>query len=1016
MESPPQQWTLFFSRCLSQRIRADVFEAAARQLHARTPIAGAKLADVLLRPRTASTSTIDPLLVVYLERLLALNRIDAADVLIAAFRWSRDRPSKSSDAALAPQERWQNPPELDEIIFHRLHKAFATPGDRPRTKMEARKVLTVVGQWMSAMVTAHAGDAVVQAMTGVQQLQQQSINVREALGMLVMGVIDNMRMVQMLNAPPLKELRKAFSQSLSSFIPLLEQTSPTIASRLEESQTKHALLIDPGNDLNGGTGDNGLAVASIQLESLMDLPTINTRAGLYIFLNSLLVARPLTDDVTILNYLHARYKLDTQTLAIDLITASFDILSNAMYRSESNERMNCLKSFLINRIPPLVAQLQGPLYGLAPEFCITQALSHVDLNAFPAPSQGFNDGGGNNVLSDVRQDFLNACALHNLIAVGNIERHLGERPMQEPPEVKYVKEDLLKQCKESFEKVNMFIDEIENMDGNAGAIVLALTEFISYLCDTNMTPYLKSISNLLSKKPQALDVMLLFTSPASILQPLCGFLDNWQYDGDQGEYQPVYDEFGAILVLILAFVHRHELTYHDLGIQPGSFISQILERGHLSIPADELTDEQGRHLGGWLRGLLTEDSAAIDDVMKSCRMQDFYLLMPTLFSQIIYACSAEVLSMDSVKGALEYLLETFLLPSLVGALTWMTSHALEQNHQDVDVLMQIFHKLIRPNSISGDAQTMHSTILSMVSTRLDKCLRTLRRRDPARPDIEPLLETIKVYLHYERSSYASITDLDQWTSTPGNTLRLALRNTIRDLSMWSSNGTIHLSPPSYTHRQLFTTSALLGAHKTLHAILDEVTSQTSTGNGAVALDIATALICAPSTQNSPLEVVWVGSPIAAIAPPHTRINLREMLKVEYDNAASIYLTNSTTAETMVRLHRRVEAQLAAVGAHALPALNVDVVDVQHAMPDIDMSMSAVNDAAAAAVGSSMAMDQQSLERGLETHLDLSVGGAGGGLDLGGGAMDLGLDLGGDMGMGMGLGDDDDAWGLDFDNM
>jgi mediator of RNA polymerase II transcription subunit 5 len=67
-----------------------------------------------------------------------------------------------------------------------------------------------------------------------------------------------------------------------------------------------------------------------------------------------------------------------------------------------------------------------------------------------------------------------------------------------------------------------------------GSRLLTIEQFISYLCETNMTPYLKSICNLLSKKPQALDVMLLFTSPASILRPLCQFLDNWQYDGDQG--------------------------------------------------------------------------------------------------------------------------------------------------------------------------------------------------------------------------------------------------------------------------------------------------------------------------------------------------------------------------------------------------------------------------------------------------------------------------------------------------
>lgn len=46
--------------------------------------------------------------------------------------------------------------------------------------------------------------------------------------------------------------------------------------------------------------------------------------------------------------------------------------------------------------------------------------------------------------------------------------------------------------------------------------------------------YLKTICNLLSRKPQALDVILQFTAPASILRPLCQFLDEWRYEGDQG--------------------------------------------------------------------------------------------------------------------------------------------------------------------------------------------------------------------------------------------------------------------------------------------------------------------------------------------------------------------------------------------------------------------------------------------------------------------------------------------------
>jgi mediator of RNA polymerase II transcription subunit 5 len=123
---------------------------------------------------------------------------------------------------------------------------------------------------------------------------------------------------------------------------------------------------------------------------------------------------------------------------------------------------------------------------------------------------------------------------------------------------------------------------------------------------------------------------------------------------EAGEYQPVYDEFGAILVLIMAFVHRFDLTYHDLGINHDSFVAQLLERGHHSIPPDELTNEQGKHLGSWLRGFYDADKEGLsNEVFASCRPQDFYLIVPTLFSQTVMACSADVLSMDSVKGGLE---------------------------------------------------------------------------------------------------------------------------------------------------------------------------------------------------------------------------------------------------------------------------------------------------------------------------------------------------------------------------
>ena len=84
--------------------------------------------------------------------------------------------------------------------------------------------------------------------------------------------------------------------------------------------------------------------------------------------------------------------------------------------------------------------------------------------------------GNNNSLSEVRQEFLNACALHSLIQTSTIERLLGEAPLQGPPKIKYSKLKLFAQCKDNFERVYAYIEELENLDGNAGAIVGAVTE------------------------------------------------------------------------------------------------------------------------------------------------------------------------------------------------------------------------------------------------------------------------------------------------------------------------------------------------------------------------------------------------------------------------------------------------------------------------------------------------------------------------------------------------------------
>lgn len=215
-----------------------------------------------------------------------------------------------------------------------------------------------------------------------------------------------------------------------------------------------------------------------------------------------MVSRPLIDDQLILGYLHNRYQVsdkifklcisdnikgDLQTTTIDLILASFDALANATEsRNENTQTTTLLKSFLINKIPLLLVSLaQSYFPPLTSEYCITEALNHVDTNAFPTLSSMFDDHNNtsSNIFSDsVRTDFCFACCLHGLIPEPSIETLLGDMPMQSlPASGKYIKSTLVQNCLNDSSRIAGLIDELENMDGNVGAAAMAIVE-VNTLC------------------------------------------------------------------------------------------------------------------------------------------------------------------------------------------------------------------------------------------------------------------------------------------------------------------------------------------------------------------------------------------------------------------------------------------------------------------------------------------------------------------------------------------------------
>jgi len=197
---------------------------------------------------------------------------------------------------------------------------------------------------------------------------------------------------------------------------------------------------------------------------------------------------------------------------------------------------------------------------------------------------------------------------------------------------------------------------------------------------------------------------------------------------------------------------------------------------------------------------------------------------------------------------------------------------------------------------------------------------------------------------------------------------------------------------------------ILGAKTVLHILLDEIKSRTAAdGTDAIALDIATSIVCAPTTTStSPIAINWPLSP-APMPPPARggRLNLRDVLKLEFDKATDLINTDTQLTEAIVRLHRLVEAQLSAVDSVA-PMTHLTAAAQMPAMiPGLNITADA------------SAVEQQPLDFSVQAAtVDLTSAGDALNMDLTG-ADGTGIDLLG--GEGLRAGDEDIFGGLELDD-
>lgn len=884
-------WQTAIKNALLRGVTVERLEPALRKLKERYPLHSTEIAAVLLSFRASVGSADDPLLFGYIRLFLKTNCVNTADVLTALLRTSTYGPANDGDPGAVQR---LGLPSCEEKIFGLLTQIHLNSA-LPLSTWELYQLVDNITDWLRVISQYETRKQLEGA--GLHHVDWFSCGIYEALGSLAISVFENAGFREANKHKWWKERRPTVVREMENYdAHVLQWTQSQLSGRLRNLAGMPPFM---------GTDDKGRPLFTDQqvLDAIPQVPAAHSRAGLFLWLNAALAARPLTDDMNVLSYLHARYPGNVQSLIVDLLVAAFDNLTNSNLRKEPRQ-VKVIRSFICNKVPILISMLSGSIAPpMTAEACIQMALvpgGLISMNPLPPISAGASDV--QESLKNTRLEFLQACALHGLVTENTIATILHES-IALPRVAKYNKDALVSQCGNNISRMEALIDDLGGMQGNAGAIAGCVVQTIGNLCMSKDTMSLKTVCNELIKRIPSLDVIMQYTEPGQLLLPLCNLLDGWVHEQDQTEFTPSYEEFASVLLLTLAVIHRYNIQSPDLDLLGDNFIARLLDEMSSSKPPLELPEEHGSQLAKWIEGLFAVDehgetSGIGDDVMRQCSPRDFYLLVPTLFEQSVLACRCNALSLESFKGGLELLLEPFLLPSLVMGLGWLAEHSWE-DHNDVEVLLQVLEKLLKPSSSSQETQAMHRAILSMVATPLYNSLQELLRKRPDKKKATELSALLKPFLNQQRNLHCSRIEMDEWMRD--GTLKDRVRHSIRDLVRWASTTTSPPDPPpKYAHRMFALACQLVDTDMLLDTIVDELAS-TPFANMPVALDVCTAMICAPAAGSMSQQRNHSSGVTA---------RLRNKVRLVPSDVRGLLEKPKAHAQALVQLSRQVESQLA----------------------------------------------------------------------------------------------------------
>ncbi|KAJ4504516.1 mediator complex subunit [Exophiala dermatitidis] len=833
------KWVTLARQCLLRRISVPEFDAALRELD---KVDGKELFGAFIECRATFCVPGDPLVSLYLDHLGSSGLVSISDALLVLIGKWNSAPKLFS--RYSPECYSQTLQDLTMVAVSPKYKVTAT---------ESRKSLLLASRWLSSMA---------RTLPNLLGESPNANNVIEALGFLVASIAASDGGLEALSPggdPARNELRESIRHAFELCLPLYSVLSAQLMERLN-TVLKHINLLDNGSSQQGAGQPSAMQILQFQV-SIPESEMVASKLATSLYLEALLMTGATIDDAATVNYMCSRHQNDYQSAFMDLVAASFHILKTQ--QSKSIYYQQC-QLFVQNKLPILLSMISGSSF-----------------NSFNT-EQAIIDGWAYQDLGAVASRFLHTCSLHHLLTAQAVSQLLG---IEENNTTKlYAKDDLVSQVRASHTRGPKLVDELVRSDGSAGSISQALVEIMHSYCQSKETQYLKDLVNAILRKPAAINCICLFIRPAFWLGPLCTLLDEWRWDEIHGEAQPVYDEFGAVFLLVLVTKTRLRLSNANVGVRKkDGFLARYFDRENLEESLEKLPEATTSHLGNWVNALYLAEGLS-DELFTSCSPHDFYLLIPTLLRQSIVAYQQGKLTQESLKAGLDYLLEPFLLPSLIPALDWV-GNLVKEDQMSAEIVLQALLK-----SPSGsESRDIHQTILGVCAPELEMNIRASQS--------DKFGFALKVVEQLPESSF-SVAKLQDGPVDEVQPHIVAL--------IMQQSSTVGI--PAMVRRLI----EIQGAELALKSLLGVLLQLSGSPDFLLCLDVIATLV----------SVVHNG--------------LREVLRLQSGTLGTLLKKGDTlSAEAVVRLHRLVEAYTNFLTPHDMGLDSFDFTNIDTTNPNLD---------------------------------------------------------------------------------